>query len=355
MMSADRIAPGAAGPAASPTRSDPRALGTDTALRLAAIDIGTVSTRLLCATVEHGELQQDIKQTAITDLGAGVDATGQFAADAVARVLDACAQFRAQIVAHRSVRVCTTLTSAARDVANGDVLLDGLRKLGLRPQVIAGTTEARLTFYGVAHDFADERIAVADLGGGSTELTVGSAALRAHASVELERVASLDIGCRRATERFFSTIPPRPDELAAMMAWAHELYEPYWRGLERRPDRLVAVGGTVTTLVALVHELAAYDSSFVHLRELPLDQVEACMQRMRTLDVAGIAALPGVQAKRAGVLLAGAAALYELMRSGGYDRLTVSENSLLAGAIATMSEALDAGTTAIGWVPELSS
>lgn len=348
-------------------------------LRLAAIDIGTVSTRLLCATVRDGAITQEFKRTIITDLGAGVDATGRFAPDAVARVLDACAWFCADIAAHGAQHVSTTLTSAARDANNGDQLLNGLRELGLKPQVIPGEVEARLTFYGVARDFPGERIAVADLGGGSTELTVGALTSRpdklpnsaltsrpdkpspdtpAPHPVErlaLERVASLDIGCRRVTERFFASLPPRADELAAAAAWARDLYVPYWQELEPRPDRLVAVGGTVTTLVALVHELAVYDSTFVHLRDLTLSQVETCIDLMRGLDAAGIAALPGVQAKRAGVLLAGAVTLRELMRAGGYDRLTVSENSLLVGAAATMAEAHVSGTTAIGWMPELSA
>ena len=117
---------------------------------------------------------------------------------------------------------------------------------------------------------------------------------------------------------------------------------------------MVAVGGTVTTLVALVHELEPYDSSFVHLRELSLEQVSAAIERMSALDVAGIAALPGVQSKRAGVILAGAVVIRELMRAGGYDTLTVSENSLLAGMAATINETLDGATPTIAWTPELS-
>ena len=115
------------------------------------------------------------------------------------------------------------------------------------------------------------------------------------------------------------------------------------------------MGGTVTTLVALVHELEPYDSSFVHLRELSLDQVSAAIERMSTLDVEGIAALSGVQPKRASVILAGAVVIRELMRAGGYDALTVSENSLLAGMAATINETLDGVTPTIGWTPNLSA
>lgn len=120
------------------------------------------------------------------------------------------------------------------------------------------------------------------------------------------------------TERFFSALPPADGELAAAAAWAGEQFAGYFESLPvdfERAERLVAVGGTVTTLVALVHELEPYDSSFVHLRELSLEQVSAAIERMSTLDADSIAALPGVQPKRAGVILAGAVVIRELMRA----------------------------------------
>ena len=223
--------------------------------------------------------------------------------------------------------------------------------------MIPGEVEARLTFFGVAHDFAGERIIVADSGGGSTELATGVYAPE-RGVFALEGTRSLDIGCRRVTERFFSTLPPARGELAAAAAWAGEQFAAYFEGLPsdfERAERLVAVGGTVTTLVALVHELEPYDSSFVHLRELSLEQVSAAIERMSVLDAEGIAALPGVQPKRAGVILAGAVVIRELMRAGGYKTLTVSENSLLAGMAATINETLDGATPAIGWTPSLSA
>ena len=169
---------------------------------------------------------------------------------------------------------------------------------------------------------------------------------------------SFNIGCRRVTERFFSALPPTDSELAAAGAWAGEQFGAYFEGLPvdfERAERLVAVGGTVTTLVALVHELEPYDSNFVHLRELSMEQISAAIERISTLDVAGIAALPGVQPKRAGVILAGAVVIRELMRAGGYDTLTVSENSLLAGMAATINEVLDGATPTIAWTPSLST
>ena len=321
-------------------------------VKIAAIDLGTVSSRLLCAEMSNGQITASTKRTVITDLGERVDATGVFAPAAIDRVTQACTEFVREAREFGAQHACCTLTSAARDVSNGNDLLDRLRDLGLVPQVIPGEVEARLTFYGVAHDFASERIAVADSGGGSTELVVGRAC---DGGLELDCTESLNIGCRRVTERFFSSVPPSADELDKAAAWARAQFEPYWAGLANRPERLVAVGGTVTTLVAMVHELAVYDSHFVHLRDLTIEQVEDGIDRMRSLTVEQIAQLPGIQAKRAPVILAGAIVVRELMRAGGYGRLTVSENSLLAGAAATIYEAAVSGRTVIGWIPELSS
>lgn len=332
--------------------------------KVAAIDLGTVSSRLVLAQVEGGAIVESSKHTEITDLGEGVDATGRFCEAAVERVLAACRMFVDEARAFGAACICTTCTSAARDASNAALLLDGLRELGLEPQVIPGEVEARLTFFGVAHDFAGERIIVADSGGGSTELATGVyAPERGVFALErgvfaLEGTRSLDIGCRRVTERFFSALPPARGELTAAAAWAGEQFAAYFEGLPsnfERAERLVAVGGTVTTLVALVHELEPYDSSFVHLRELSMEQISAAIERMSALDVAGIAALPGVQPKRAGVILAGAVVIRELMRAGGYDALTVSENSLLAGMAATINETLDGTTPTIGWTPSLSA
>lgn len=324
--------------------------------KVAAIDLGTVSSRLVLAQVEDGAIVESSKHTEITDLGEGVDATGRFCEAAVGRVLAACRMFVDEVRAFGAACICTTCTSAARDASNAALLLDGLRELGLEPQVIPGEVEARLTFFGVAHDFTGERIIVTDSGGGSTELATGVYAPE-RGVFALEGTRSLDIGCRRVTERFFSALPPTGSELAAAGAWANEQFAGYFKSLPvdfERAERLVAVGGTVTTLVALVHELEPYDSSFVHLRELSLDQVSDAIERMSSLDVAGIAALPGVQPKRAGVILAGAVVIRELMRAGGYDALTVSENSLLAGMAATINEVLDGATPTIAWTPSLS-
>ncbi len=320
--------------------------------RIASIDLGTVSSRLLVATVADGAIVESSKHTVITDLGEGVDATGRLAPAAIERVLAACAGFVGELADARPDAVCTTLTSAARDAENGAVLMDGLRELGLCPQVIPGEIEAALTFYGVAHDFCGERIAVADSGGGSTELAMG--AYVPGCPLDLADVRSLNIGCRRVTDRFFSALPPVAGEIEAAAAWAAEQFDAYWGEAGERPERLVAVGGTVTTLVAMAERMAVYDSSRVHLHALALADVQECIDAMTGLTAERIARLPGVQAKRAPVLLGGAVIIRELMRAGGYRELTVSENSLLAGMAATMFETLVGQSPVIGWTPQLS-
>ncbi len=320
--------------------------------RIASIDLGTVSSRLLLATVRDGAIVESSKHTVITDLGEGVDATSRLSPAAIKRVLDTCAGFVDELSAAAPDAVCTTLTSAARDAQNGEDLISGLRQLGLRPQVIPGEVEARLTFYGVAHDFCGERIAVADSGGGSTELAMG--AYMPGLPLELSSVRSLNIGCRRVTDRFFTAQPPQPSEIEAAAAWAAEQFAAYWAQVDERPERLVAVGGTVTTLVAMVERMAVYDSSRVHLHRLTREDVQSCIDTMSACATEEIAALPGVQPKRAGVLLGGAVIIRELMRAGSYNELTVSENSLLVGMAATMFETLCGDTPVIGWVPELS-
>lgn len=328
-------------------------LDRDGCARIAAIDLGTVSSRLSLARVRDGAIVDSKKHSVITDMGQGVDVTGRFSAGAIDRVEAACRTFAEEARAFGATATCVTLTSAARDAENAEDLLARLRALGLAPQIIPGEVEARLTFYGVAHDYPGERIAVADPGGGSTEIVVGTYDPRA-ASLELEHVRSLNIGCRRLTDRFFTSDPPAVEELAAAAVWSHNQFASYWDEFADRPSRFISVGGTVTTLVSLTYELEPYDSSFVHLHGLTLEEVERQLDRMSVLTVAQIRELKGIQPKRAPMMQAGTIIIRELMRAGGYEELTVSESSLLAGMAATIDEALRGEKRVVGWTPELS-
>ena len=308
-----------------------------TEVRVASIDIGTVTSRLIMARFEDGRLVSSERRGFVTDLGEKVDAAGRFTEGAIDRVAAACESCVEHAAGYGPQLVTTTLTSAARDAANADALLGRLRGLGLSPCVIPGEAEARITFSGVAQDFPEERIAVADSGGGSTELVVGALE---EGVPSIESLRSLDIGCRRVTERFLA---PGAAGADAARSWAFDQFSAFWReasgtaaaGACGLPDRLVAVGGTVTTLVALLAELEPYDTSFVHLHALSLAEVDALAERLAVLSVEEIARLKGIDPKRAPVICAGALVVGEMMRAGGYAQLTVSENGMLAGLART--------------------
>ena len=169
--------------------------------RVAAIDIGTFTMRLAIADVADGRVQSMRKQSTIVNLGQDVDATGMLALDAMKRAF-LCARAYAQMAKEADCdALCCTLTSAARDAGNSDELMAALSSLGITPEVIPGEVEGALTFLGVAQDFPSTPILVADNGGGSTELALGKLEGRV---LDLRWVKSVDVGCRRVTDRFFS-------------------------------------------------------------------------------------------------------------------------------------------------------
>lgn len=333
--------------------------------RLACIDIGTVTARLAVADVVGGQVVRLAKHSEICNLGEGVDATGRLAQSAMERVF-ACV--RGYVESARdagATAVCCTLTSAARDAENSRELGAALDSLGLDPLVIPGEVEGALTFLGVARDFRGRTILVADNGGGSTELALGT--LRADNVLELRFVRSVDVGCRRLTEKFLSAAPlPAPADLAAAHEFAAAGFAPVVRegGLlaaaaaeegasAGAPEVLVVTGGTVTSLVAIERALEPYDPSQVHLASLSRAQVEGLERRLAGLTVDQRAELPGLQAQRAPVILGGTVAVAELLAQTGFSALTVSESDLLFG-LATVADAALAGRESpVGWAPSM--
>ena len=192
---------------------------------LAAIDIGTVSTRLIVAHVdEAGRVSPLDRQAIITNLGLGVDACGLLDQRAVDLTCQVVAGYCVRIP-RDAERVAVTLTSAARDASNADAVLCPLREMGLDPQVIPGQVEARLSLLGVTSDFVGTPVLVADIGGGSTELVEGMRRRDAH--LQVGRAVSLDVGCRRVTERFFGEADvPAPDDVRAARAFVLETLAP---------------------------------------------------------------------------------------------------------------------------------
>ena len=324
--------------------------------RVGVIDIGTVTCRLGVADVRSGHVERCDKTSTICSLGEGVAETGELSQAAIGRVLSCVRGYLDDAREAGVNRACCTLTSAARDASNAEALLGGLRELGVVPQVIPGEVEGSLTFLGVAQDFRGQRIAVADNGGGSTEVAVGTLGA---GGVGLEAVRSLNVGCRRVTDLFLSHVdPPRAEGVERARAFCRERFECELPGETAgavAEGRLVCVGGTVTTLVAIAASLEPYDPAFVHLHELGLDEVDELAERLASLPLDRRRQVTGLQPKRAGVIVAGALCVSELMRACGAERLTVSESDLLYGLSLATDAAASGRPAPVAWAPELFS
>lgn len=312
--------------------------------RLAGIDCGTNSIRLLIADVEgSGRLRDVHRETRIVRLGQGVDATGEFAAEAIERTRAALADYAALLKTHGVERVRMVATSAARDVANRDdffaMTADVLGAVlpGAAAEVISGAEEAELSFRGAVGelDGGAGPFVVVDLGGGSTEIVVGGEAVVASYSA--------DIGCVRLTERCLHSDPPTPAEVAAARQVVRERLEVALGVVPVEGARTwVGLAGTMTTLSALAHDLPAYDSAAIHLSRVAGADLLAVCERLIGMTRAERAALPPMHAGRADVIGGGAIVVEELARElrarAGIEELTVSEHDILDGIVLSIAE-----------------
>lgn len=303
--------------------------------RYGALDIGTVTCRLLVADVEDGAVREVAKEYAITDLGVGVDATGRLSEEAMERVLACVARYLQVLAAcdtpdHPVRGLIAMATSAARDAANADEFAARLAALGVTLTVIPGQREAALTFAGASADFPGENLLVVDIGGGSTELIAG------RAGADPVAAHSFDIGCRRVTERFLRNDPPAADEMAAARAWMGEAMAPYFEHLAAAGfaiDRVVAVAGTATSVVSVREAMTTYDSERVHKARVSADELVAIEERLAAEPLAVRKTCVGLDPKRAGVIVAGLVILEEVLDLAGADGYTASESDILKGMI----------------------
>lgn len=334
---------------------------------LAAIDIGTVTARLALAQVEDGRVIRMAKYTEIVNLGEGVDKTKRLLPEAIHRCVGCVSSYVDHARKEGAKAVVCTLTSAARDAENAPDLGMGLASLGLEPMIIPGEIEGALTFLGVSHDFENHRILVADSGGGSTELVVGALAGQPadqNAGQQLEGqqldinfVESVDLGCRRLTERFnlFSDHPSAEDIDGAHQMAAQMISEAIGRAQQQcaAPELLVGVGGTATSLIAIRDHLDPYDPSKVHLNHISLDEVLQIEVLLASKTLKEREDITGLQAKRAPVMLAGTILLAELMKNSGFKHLVVSESDLLFGLVITAATVHQGKQSPVIWQPIL--
>ena len=321
---------------------------------LAAIDIGTVTARLALAQVEDGRVIRMAKYTEIVNLGEGVDKTKRLQPEAIHRCVGCVSSYVDYARKEGAEAVVCTLTSAARDAENAPDLGMGLASLGLEPMIIPGEIEGALTFLGVSHDFENHRILVADSGGGSTELVVGTLASQ---QLDINFVESVDLGCRRLTERFnLSADHPSAEDIdgAHKMA-AQMISEAIDRAQQQcaAPELLVGVGGTATSLIAIRDHLDPYDPSKVHLNHISIDEVLQIEGLLASKTLKEREDITGLQAKRASVMLAGTILLAELMKNSGFKHLVVSESDLLFGLVITAAAVHQGKQSPVIWQPIL--
>ena len=351
---------------------------------LAAIDIGTVTARLALAQVEDGRVIRMAKYTEIVNLGEGVDTTKRLLPEAIHRCVGCVSSYVDYARKEGAEAVVCTLTSAARDAENAPDLGMGLASLGLEPMIIPGEIEGALTFLGVSHDFENHRILVADSGGGSTELVVGTLAGQPAAQdagqsagqpaaqgagqqlggqqlgghqLDINFVESVDLGCRRLTERFnlSSDHPSTEDIDGAHKMAAQMMSEAIGRAQQQcaAPELLVGVGGTATSLIAVRDHLDPYDPAKVHLNHISLDEVLQIEGLLASKTLKEREDITGLQAKRAPVMLAGTILLAELMKNSGFKHLAVSESDLLFGLVITAAAVHQGKQSPVIWKPIL--
>ena len=297
-------------------------------MRVAALDLGTNTTRLLVADVLDDSIEEVVRRTQITRLGEGVDARRRLLPLPITRVRNSLADFRRELEALGAERTLAVATSAIRDAENGEAFLGEIEwSYGFTTRLLSGEDEALLTLRGVASGGElDGRALVVDIGGGSTELIAGSP----------DRVSfqiSTDLGSVRLTERYLRGDPPGEGELSMCAAAIRSLLaERVPDEARTRVDTAIGVAGTITSLAALDLGLVEYDPDRVHGHRLTHDAVHAQMTRLAAIPLAERRQVPGLEPERAPVIVAGAMILRETMRYFGLDEIEVSERDLLDGA-----------------------
>lgn len=312
-------------------------------MRLAAIDCGTNSIRLLIADASDGHLSDVHREMRIVRLGQGVDATGQFAPEALQRTRSALADYAQLCVGHGVDRVRMVATSATRDAGNRDVFFEMTADLlgavadGAVAEVISGAQEAELSFRGAVNelDSAAGPFVIVDLGGGSTEVVLGTDTVAASFSA--------DIGCVRLTERCLHSDPPTAAEVDAARAVVRDRLGEALRVVPvERARTWVGLAGTMTTVAALAHDMTTYDSAAIHLSRVGVDRLLTVCDGLIGMPRARRAALGPMHEGRVDVIGGGAIVIEELASAlrerAGIEELTVSEHDILDGIALSISD-----------------
>ncbi len=300
----------------------------DVAMRVAVVDIGTNSTRLLIADVEGNGVYEVERRTTVTNMGRGVDHTSTICSDAVEDVCGVIADYKARYEEMEAERVMAIATSAVRDALNGDAFIAELReRFNLDARMLTGEEEAHLTYLGAtAHRPTAGPTLVFDIGGGSTELILGTGR-------EVGFHTSLQAGTLRHAERHLTSDPPDPHQLEDLAADIRNLID---RAIAAQPEgapaRAIAVAGTPTSLAAIDQGLEPYDPGRVHGYRLGMQRIQRMLSRLSSLPLAERLRVPGLHPGRAPTIVAGTVILVQVMRAFGLQEIEVSELDILHGS-----------------------
>ena len=302
--------------------------------RVAAIDCGTNSIRLLIADITGGNFKEVLRTMEIVRLGQGVDQNKSFHPDAIARTLSAVEKF-AQLIASKGVekiRFCAT--SATRDASNRDLFTNGVKKiLGVEVEVIPGEQEAALSFIGATKELSqsDGPFLVVDIGGGSTEFVFGSE--------KVEFAKSVNIGCVRMSERHLNLQPPTMAQIAEAITDIDLAITQAAKVVPiSQAKSLVAVAGTATTVAAAALKLAEYDRYLIHLSRISAPSVHQVAAMFQSMNKDQIASLGYMHPGRVDVITAGALVLSRIMAATGASEFIASESDILDGIAWSLSK-----------------
>ena len=307
--------------------------------RYAAIDCGTNAIRLLIADVMGGQLTEVTRRMLTVRLGEGIDATGEFSQVALERTFSAVEDYAKEIERFDVRATRMVATSASRDARNADVFIEGVRRrLGINPEVVAGTEEAELSFIGAARGLSasllDSPLLIADIGGGSTEFVVGDAA-----SGVITSMCSVDVGCVRMTERHLHDDPPTAEQVDQAVHTIDGILDQAFERVDiSGVHTFVGLAGSVTTVAALAHGLATYDPAAIHGSLVTLSQVEEVTDRLVRMARTERAAEPVMHPGRVDVIAGGALVLRQIMRRLPVHFVIASEADLLDGIVYRLAE-----------------
>jgi len=295
--------------------------------RVAAIDCGTNSIRLLIADIEGANFREVYRTMEIVRLGQGVDKNKRFDPAAIDRTLAAVADFSSEIARRGVTTLRFCATSATRDAENRALFIDGVKGiLGVEPEVISGDEEARLSFTGAVRELhpSDGPFLVIDIGGGSTEFVFGES--------EVSAAKSVNIGCVRMSERHFSQLPPSRGAIAAALADIDQAIDVAAQVVPiNSAATVVAVAGTATTVAAAALELIEYDRYSIHLARISATRVHEISERLLAMNRDEIAALGYMHPGRVDVISAGSLVLDRILQRCGAPEFVASESDILDG------------------------